>query len=161
MSDDLVARLRKYAQWLTRRRHEVGVALTTDAADCIEELTAECRDLTTRAEAAEEAHSEALAERDTLAEMVREAELAVELDATGHPLLTASGYAISGLTTDQAERFRALLVPEDGGESPVFASAQPMSPTMRQAVAEAKQRPPARHFEPSTLLEDGETEEDL
>src|SRR5690606_10556504 len=25
MSDDLVARLRKYAQWLTRRRHEVGV----------------------------------------------------------------------------------------------------------------------------------------
>ena len=37
-----------------------------------------------------------------------------------------------------------------------FVSAQPMSPTMRQAVAEAKQRPPARHFEPSTLLEDGE-----
>ena len=40
-------------------------------------------------------------------------------------------------------------------ESPLFLSAQPMSPTMRQAVAEAKQRPPARHFEPSTLLEDG------
>lgn len=74
------------------------------------------------------------------------------------------GFSLSEAIVEQMaaldRRRNALLDLEDGGESSVRALlAPPMSPTMRQAVAEAKQRPPARHFEPSTLLEDGGVDE--